>query len=69
MYEEICLAVRVTKKLQQMYIQIYQETHAHPLDGATAHLIRIMTMAAKDIDAMADEKGAEWSGEQQRGQP
>lgn len=53
----------------KMYIQNYQETHAHPLDGATAHLIHIISMAAKDIEAMCNEKAAEWSGEQQRGQP
>lgn len=48
----------------EMYIQNNQDTYTHPLHGATARLIRIMTMAAKDIEAMADEKGAEWAGEQ-----
>lgn len=47
-----------------MYIQKSGVSTPHPLDGATAHLIRIMTMAAKDIEAMTDEKAAEWAGEQ-----
>lgn len=47
-----------------MYIQKSGVSTPHPLDGATAHLIRIMSMAAKDIEDMCNEKGAEWAGEQ-----
>lgn len=47
-----------------MYIQKSGVSTPHPLDGATAHLIRIMSMAAKDIEDMRNEKGAEWAGEQ-----
>ena len=48
----------------EMYIQNNQDNYTHPLHGATVQLIRIMTMAAKDIEDMCNEKGAEWSGEQ-----
>lgn len=36
----------------------------HPLDEANRRLWNIMALAAKDIEAMADEKAAEWPGEQ-----
>ena len=48
----------------KMYIQNSQVTYTHPLDEATHQLWSIMVLAAKDIEAMCDEKGAEWSGEQ-----
>lgn len=35
--------------------------YTHPLDEANRHLWSIMCMAAHDIEAMADEKAAEWS--------
>ena len=47
-----------------MYIQNNQVSYTHPLDGATAHLIRIMTLAAQDIEDMCNEKAAEGAGEQ-----
>lgn len=36
-------------------------TYTHPLDAPTRQLWNILCMAAKDIEAMTDEKGAEWS--------
>lgn len=34
--------------------------YTHPLDASTRRLWNIMCMAAQDIEAMADEKAAEW---------
>lgn len=48
----------------EMYIQNNQDTYTHPLDGATRRLRDMLYLAARDIAAMCDEKGAEWSGEQ-----
>lgn len=48
----------------KMYIQNNQDTYTHPLDGATHQLWSIMVLAAKDIEAMADEKAAEWPRKQ-----
>lgn len=48
----------------KMYIQNNQATYTHPLDEATHQLWNIMVLAAKDIEAMCNEKAAEWSGEQ-----
>lgn len=48
----------------KMYIQNDQNTYTHPLDGATHQLWNIMCMAARDIEAMCDEKAAEGAGEQ-----
>lgn len=48
----------------EMYIQNNRDSYIHPLDGALAHFRSIMYLAAKDIETMSDEKGAEWSGEQ-----
>lgn len=36
--------------------------YTHPLDASTRRLWSIMVLAARDIEAMTDEKGAEWSG-------
>lgn len=54
----------MNQKIQEMYIQNKDHLYTHPLHGATAHLIRIMTMAAKDIEDMCNEKAAEWPEEQ-----
>ena len=48
----------------KMYIQNNQNTYTHPLDGATHQLWSIMCMAARDFEAMCDEKGAEWAEKQ-----
>lgn len=48
----------------KMYIQNNQVTYTHPLDEATHQLWSIMVLAAKDIEAMTDEKGAEWPRKQ-----
>lgn len=37
--------------------------YTHPLDESNRRLWSIMAMAAKDIEAMCNEKGAEWAGE------
>lgn len=47
---------------QSIYLASGHSTH--PLDASTRRLLSIMCMAARDIEAMCDEKGAEWSGEQ-----
>lgn len=47
---------------QSIYLQL--QNYTHPLDASTARLWSIMVMAAKDIEAMADEKAAEWPEEQ-----
>lgn len=39
-------------------------TYTHPLDASTRQLWNIMALAAKDIEAMTDEKGAEWPEDQ-----
>lgn len=39
-------------------------TYTHPLDESNCRLWSIMCMAARDIEAMCDEKAAEWMGEQ-----
>lgn len=37
--------------------------YTHPLDASTARLWSVMAMAARDIEDMCNEKGAEWAGE------
>lgn len=39
-------------------------TYTHPLDASTARLWSIIVLAARDIEAMCDEKAAEGAGEQ-----
>lgn len=47
---------------QSIYLQL--RNYTHPLDEVNRRLWSIMSMAAKDIEAMTDEKGAEWAGEE-----
>lgn len=47
---------------KSIYLQL--QNYTHPLDEPTRHLWSIMSMAAKDIEAMCNEKAAEWAGEQ-----
>lgn len=61
LHEEVRIFVPMTQIQVKMYIQNNQDTPPHPLDGATANLIRTMTMAAKDVEAMCNEKGEEWA--------
>lgn len=52
------------EECQAKSIYFIRHRGRHPLDEANRRLWNIMALAAKDIEAMCDEKGAEWSGEQ-----
>lgn len=52
------------EECQAKSIYFMQHNYTHPLDESNRRLWSIMVLAAKDIEAMTDEKGAEWSGEQ-----
>lgn len=48
------------EECQAKCIYFVQHDYTHPLDEANRHLWSIMAMAAKDIEAMSDEKAVEW---------
>lgn len=50
------------EKCQAKSIYSQLQSYTHPLDESNRRLWSVMTMAAKDIEAMCNEKGEEWAG-------